>query len=41
VGLSRPEAGLANRALVAEGYAIQVTGGTYRLATLPSSEGST
>lgn len=30
-GLSRPEAGLGNRALVAEGYATMVTRGTYRL----------
>ena len=30
-GLSRPEAGLANRALVADGYAQQVGAGVYRL----------
>ena len=30
-GLSRPEAGLANRALVAEGYAEQIGAGVYRL----------
>ena len=30
-GLSRPEAGLANRALVAEGYAEQIEAGVYRL----------
>jgi hypothetical protein len=31
-GLSRPEAGLGNRALVAEGFATMITPGTYRLA---------
>jgi hypothetical protein len=31
-GLSRPEAGLGNRALVAEGYAEMLSPGTYRLA---------
>jgi hypothetical protein len=31
-GLSRPEAGLGNRALVAEGYATQLAPGVYRLA---------
>jgi hypothetical protein len=31
-GLSRPEAGLGNRALVAEGYATRLGNGTYRLA---------
>ena len=31
-GLSRPEAGLGNRALVAEGYAISSAPGVYRLA---------
>jgi hypothetical protein len=31
-GLSRPEAGLGNRALVAEGYATMLGAGTYRLA---------
>lgn len=31
-GLSRPEAGLGNRALVADGYATMVARGTYRLA---------
>jgi hypothetical protein len=31
-GLSRPDAGLGNRALVAEGYATMVAPGTYRLA---------
>jgi hypothetical protein len=31
-GLSRPEAGLGNRALVAEGYATMLGPGTYRLA---------
>jgi hypothetical protein len=33
-GLSRPEAGLGNRALVSEGYAVMVSPGTYRLASL-------
>jgi len=32
-GLSRPEAGRGNRALVAEGYATLVSRGTYRLAS--------
>jgi hypothetical protein len=31
-GLSRPEAGLGNRALVAEGYAVMLSRGTYKLA---------
>ena len=31
-GLSRPEAGLGNRALVAEGFATMPAPGTYRLA---------
>ena len=34
-GLSRPEAGLGNRALVAEGYADMLSPGTYRLRPLP------
>lgn len=33
-GLSRPDAGLGNRALVKEGYAVMVCQGTYRLASL-------
>src|SRR5579862_7808976 len=33
-GLTRPEAGLGNRALVGEGYAVRVARGTYRLAEL-------
>lgn len=33
-GLSRPDAGLGNRALVAEGYAVMLSPGTYRLANL-------
>jgi hypothetical protein len=33
-GLTRPEAGLGNRALVDEGYAVRVAPGTYRLAEL-------
>jgi hypothetical protein len=32
--LTRPEAGLGNRALVEEGYAVKVAHGTYRLAAL-------
>jgi len=32
-GLSRPEAGLGNRALVAEGYATMTVPGVYHLAT--------
>lgn len=35
-GLSRPEAGLGNRALVAEGYATSPERGVYRLAAAPS-----
>ncbi len=31
-GLSRPDAGLGNRSLVAEGYAVMLATGTYRLA---------
>src|SRR5438876_10396012 len=31
-GLSRPDAGLGNRALVAEGYAVMLAPGTYQLA---------
>ena len=31
-GLSRPDAGLGNRALVAEGYATMIEAGVYRLA---------
>jgi hypothetical protein len=34
-GLSRPEAGRGNRALVAEGYATMLAPGTYRLAANP------
>jgi hypothetical protein len=34
-GLSRPEAGRGNRALVAEGYATMLAPGTYRLAVKP------
>ena len=33
-GLSRPDAGLGNRALVAEGYAVMLSPGTYQLASL-------
>jgi hypothetical protein len=36
-GMSRPEAGLGNRALVKEGYAVMIAPGTYRLARLPNS----
>src|SRR2546425_5864872 len=42
-GLSRPDAGLGNRALVADGYATRLGPGTYRLATvqpLPDSSGA-
>ena len=35
-GLSRPEAGLGNRALVAEGYAEMLSPGTYRLSPSPA-----
>jgi hypothetical protein len=38
-GLSRPEAGRGNRALVAEGYAVRVAPGTYRLTELPEAIG--
>ncbi len=37
-GLSRPDAGLGNRALVAEGYAERIAPGTYRLANPPPSD---
>lgn len=37
-GLSRPEAGLGNRALVAEGYATRTGPGVYWLATRPGTE---
>ena len=33
-GLSRPDAGVGNRALVAEGYAVRVADGVYQLADL-------
>jgi DNA-binding IclR family transcriptional regulator len=33
-GLSRPDAGLGNRALVREGYAVMLDRGTYRLGKL-------
>ena len=36
-GLSRPEAGRGNRALVAEGYATMISPGLYRLSTSPAS----
>lgn len=39
-GLSRPEAGLGNRALVADGTAISPARGIYRLASLASDDGS-
>lgn len=35
-GLSRPEAGLGNRALVAEGYATMLAPGLYQLAAMPA-----
>jgi hypothetical protein len=38
-GLSRPDAGLGNRALVAEGFAIMTTPGTYALADLGEPSG--
>jgi hypothetical protein len=43
VGLSRPDAGLGNRALVAEGFASMTTPGTYALAhsSLSATTGST
>jgi hypothetical protein len=34
-GLSRPDAGLGNRALVKEGYAAMIAPGTYQLPSLP------
>jgi hypothetical protein len=37
-GLSRPEAGLGNRALVAEGFAVSPARGVYRLAQLERAE---
>jgi hypothetical protein len=37
-GLSRKDAGLGNRALVAEGYAAMLAPGTYRLATLERTD---
>jgi hypothetical protein len=39
-GLSRVEAGLGNRALVAEGYAVSPARGVYRLATLTRARGA-
>jgi hypothetical protein len=41
VALTRPEAGLGNRALVEEGYAVKVSHGTYRLAALGVTGSST
>ena len=38
-GLSRPEAGLGNRALVEEGYAVRVEEGVYKLADFSSRFG--
>jgi len=35
-GLSRPEAGRGNRALVAEGYAMMLAPGKYQLAAAPT-----
>jgi hypothetical protein len=37
-GLSRSDAGLGNRALVAEGYATMLTTGVYQLAMRPDAE---
>jgi hypothetical protein len=39
-GLSRPDAGRGNRALVEEGYATMIARGTYRLAAVPSAPGA-
>jgi hypothetical protein len=39
-GLSRPDAGLGNRALVEEGYAVKVADGVYRLADLDERLGA-
>jgi hypothetical protein len=38
LGLSRPDAGLGNRALVREGYAISVSTGIYKLTGLETNE---
>jgi hypothetical protein len=38
-GLSRAEAGLGNRALVAEGYATMLAPGFYQLASAAAQEG--
>jgi hypothetical protein len=38
IGLTRPEAGLGNRALVAEGFAVSPSRGTYELARPPHGE---
>jgi hypothetical protein len=38
-GLSRPDAGLGNHALVKEGYAVRVGPGTYRLRTFGGNPG--
>jgi hypothetical protein len=35
-GLSRPDAGLGNRALVKEGYAVKIDEGVYQLADFES-----
>jgi hypothetical protein len=40
-GLSRPDAGLGNRALVAEGYAVRLSEGVYQLADLERRLGAT
>jgi hypothetical protein len=40
-GLSRPDAGRGNRALVAEGYATMLSPGTYRLARMEASDSET
>ena len=39
-GLSRPDAGRGNRALVAEGYATMLAPGTYQLAAAPAPQGA-
>lgn len=40
-GLSRPEAGLGNRALVAEGFAVSPARGVYQLAAMPETVAAT
>jgi hypothetical protein len=40
-GLSRPDAGLGNRALVKEGHAVMLSQGTYRLTSLSVTSANT